>query len=466
MLKDEARHQNAIYKEEEPLDELVLMSTNQMAGPPVTDSAELTFSDGADNLDGSSLFAPPHSGLGDVGDQGFLSLLAGDMGHMPEHLTSSSLVLDAATGGDGGAVPSQPTTGTISSSNQVLPSVKDEGVPPLSSTLQGGVPYQGVPDARDLAIERDFLGELDEIAAQELTRISSSAASSAGPTANAKKSSNKKKNTGPSAQPLHERHVMAGIRNDETKASGASTARSAATSSRGIEKASSESLSLLDDDKENGNNEHKPTRLRYSKGAAPSKYCHVCGRSAKTVSVALCGNNKLGLCRKVVCDKCLIMHQWGDFRSAKESESSWICTHCRGDCPARARCHQYQRNNMRRRLKSSATANQRAAALAGIGGMPRGVAGGGPPIGKAMAGVAHDAGRTGGLMGRRGAPLMGGKMVQDQRQTGKATGAVVDLTPTNIMGASTAFGPAPVGRPPVGAAPGGSSLYSCFDVLE
>lgn len=93
----------------------------------------------------------------------------------------------------------------------------------------------------------------------------------------------------------------------------------------------------------------RPTRLRYSKGAAPSKYCHVCGRSAKTVAVALCGNNRLGLCRKVVCDKCLIMHHFGDYKNARNPDSSWICTHCRGDCPPRARCHQYQRNNMRRR---------------------------------------------------------------------------------------------------------------------
>lgn len=101
----------------------------------------------------------------------------------------------------------------------------------------------------------------------------------------------------------------------------------------------------------------RPARLRYSKGAAPSKYCHVCGRSAKTVSVALCGNNKLGLCRKVVCDKCLIMHHFGDYRTAKNPDSSWVCTHCRGDCPPRARCHQYQRNNMRRRNRNQLGSN-------------------------------------------------------------------------------------------------------------
>lgn len=93
-------------------------------------------------------------------------------------------------------------------------------------------------------------------------------------------------------------------------------------------------------------------RLRYSKGAAPSKYCHVCGRSADTVTVAHCANTRLGLCRKVLCDKCLIIHQTGSANWARENNTSWTCTHCRGVCPYRARCHQYTRNNMRRRVKN------------------------------------------------------------------------------------------------------------------
>lgn len=36
---------------------------------------------------------------------------------------------------------------------------------------------------------------------------------------------------------------------------------------------------------------------------------------------------------------------------AKEKDTTWTCTHCRGVCPRRARCHQYQRNNQRRRLR-------------------------------------------------------------------------------------------------------------------
>lgn len=106
----------------------------------------------------------------------------------------------------------------------------------------------------------------------------------------------------------------------------------------------------------NGNTSAPSTtaKLRYSKGAAPSKYCHVCGRSAKTVSVALCGNNRLGLCRKVVCDKCLLMHQRDSWELAKREGGGWICMHCRNQCPERARCHQYQRNNLKRRMRAAA----------------------------------------------------------------------------------------------------------------
>lgn len=99
----------------------------------------------------------------------------------------------------------------------------------------------------------------------------------------------------------------------------------------------------------------RPTRLRYSKGAPPSKYCHVCGRNSKTVVVAVCANNKVGLCKKVVCNKCLIVHDnkydFTKLRPTKEFWSKWTCTHCRGSCPDKARCHQYQRNNAKRKQK-------------------------------------------------------------------------------------------------------------------
>lgn len=93
-------------------------------------------------------------------------------------------------------------------------------------------------------------------------------------------------------------------------------------------------------------------KLRYSKGAAASKYCHICGRNSKTVVVVQCANVEVGLCRKVVCEKCLIIHQDEMGGLPLQTDSNWKCSHCEGVCPKRARCHQYMKNNMRRRMKS------------------------------------------------------------------------------------------------------------------
>lgn len=94
-------------------------------------------------------------------------------------------------------------------------------------------------------------------------------------------------------------------------------------------------------------------KLRYSEGASASHYCHICGRASNTAQLAACANVKLGLCRKTLCEKCLLLHQSNLFSWAKARNSTWTCTHCRGVCPKRARCHQYQRNNMRRRLQNA-----------------------------------------------------------------------------------------------------------------
>lgn len=94
-------------------------------------------------------------------------------------------------------------------------------------------------------------------------------------------------------------------------------------------------------------------RLRYSEGASASHYCHICGRASNTAQLAACANVRIGLCRKTLCEKCLILHQSNFFQWAKANDTTWTCTHCRGVCPKRARCHQYQRNNMRRRLKNA-----------------------------------------------------------------------------------------------------------------
>lgn len=101
------------------------------------------------------------------------------------------------------------------------------------------------------------------------------------------------------------------------------------------------------------------SKMRYSEGATASNYCHVCGRASNTIELAACANTRIGLCRKVMCDKCLLLHQRSLFYFAKQPNSSWICMHCRNICPKRARCHQYQKNNLRRRLRNE----QRAKAL-------------------------------------------------------------------------------------------------------
>lgn len=96
---------------------------------------------------------------------------------------------------------------------------------------------------------------------------------------------------------------------------------------------------------------HTQPKLRYSKGASASKYCHICGRNSKTVPVSQCANVRLGLCRKVVCEKCLIVYRAEIGPGLPQPNKPWNCTHCTGHCPRRARCHQYTKNNLRRRMK-------------------------------------------------------------------------------------------------------------------
>lgn len=99
-------------------------------------------------------------------------------------------------------------------------------------------------------------------------------------------------------------------------------------------------------------NSEMEAKLRFSKNASPSKYCHVCGRSGDTVPLASCSNVHRGLCRKVVCEKCLLIYRCDKAHIAFRAKSGWVCMHCRGMCPARARCKQYKRNNMKRRSQN------------------------------------------------------------------------------------------------------------------
>lgn len=96
----------------------------------------------------------------------------------------------------------------------------------------------------------------------------------------------------------------------------------------------------------------RASKTRYSKGAAPSHYCHICGRNSR-IEFAKCHNLRLGLCRKVICEKCLILYEPESRSLALDPNSDWKCTHCREKCPERARCKQYTQNNQKRREKKA-----------------------------------------------------------------------------------------------------------------
>jgi hypothetical protein len=375
-----------MVKHNDSLDELILMSTNQLAGPPVLDSHELSFGIDHELDDVSMMFPDAGHSLDDFGDPELVYLLPGDVNL---HLLESQLGIGSLSQNHhyltnlGVFPPNQPDhplpplrqslpkkevmkQGAISNSNPISTHAKlEEITTPVSISEAGKEQYNG--DGIELNTH-DMFEQLDHAQqTREQKRMSSSLAISRSPNSERRphhyvqthngivgKAREKSNDVPPVKQPLD----MVDLSLDSSTAAPANNMQASRENegdrpaARILEEVDSEdarkTAAAIDD--------QKPTRLRYSKGAAPSKYCHVCGRSAKTVSVALCGNNQLGLCRKVVCDKCLIMHQWGDFKAAKEAESSWTCTHCRGQCPPRARCHQYQRNNMRRRLKGGPAA--------------------------------------------------------------------------------------------------------------
>lgn len=93
-------------------------------------------------------------------------------------------------------------------------------------------------------------------------------------------------------------------------------------------------------------------RHRFSEGAAPSKYCHVCGRSSVHASMHVCHFSLQNLCRKVVCHHCVAKYDSDFTLISDNAHIPWSCTHCRGVCPRRARCVQYFRNNERRRVRN------------------------------------------------------------------------------------------------------------------
>ncbi|KAA8493543.1 hypothetical protein FVE85_4680 [Porphyridium purpureum] len=80
----------------------------------------------------------------------------------------------------------------------------------------------------------------------------------------------------------------------------------------------------------------------------PSRFCHICTKSAKVVRQAVCYNVQTGSCRKVICEKCFAENGW-DFELATAPDNEWYCCHCMRICPTRAQCNVYKKNTQRTR---------------------------------------------------------------------------------------------------------------------
>ncbi|PXF45286.1 hypothetical protein BWQ96_04927 [Gracilariopsis chorda] len=114
-----------------------------------------------------------------------------------------------------------------------------------------------------------------------------------------------------------------------------------------------------------GRRQEKRKPRTYSQ-AVPSQHCHICSRRPTTNAPHMvCGNLLQSRCRKTICTKCFERYNW-DLEGARNAEAgTWVCTHCRGECPARAQCVIYNRTSDRRRMK---LINHRKKRGAGNGG--------------------------------------------------------------------------------------------------
>lgn len=61
--------------------------------------------------------------------------------------------------------------------------------------------------------------------------------------------------------------------------------------------------------------------------STPSRFCHLCTRTAKMDVVLVCKNVSRGTCRKVVCFRCVEDQSWN--LQALLEDQNWTCTHCR-----------------------------------------------------------------------------------------------------------------------------------------
>lgn len=134
-------------------------------------------------------------------------------------------------------------------------------------------------------------------------------------------------------------------------------------------------------------------RRRYAKPKS-SRYCHLCARHERAVPMFACGNLDLCICQKSVCLKCFEMYGL-DLAAAKAPRvpgaPKWTCPHCQGNCPKKAKCHSYDRQTIRRRMRTIATKMGMmppAQAALGVGqpGIGGGIPGAMPGAGGGVAG--------------------------------------------------------------------------------
>lgn len=90
-------------------------------------------------------------------------------------------------------------------------------------------------------------------------------------------------------------------------------------------------------------------RTRRYSSARSSRYCHLCARHEKSVPMVGCSNVKQNICQKSVCVKCI--ERYG----LSSSEQNWVCPHCQGKCPPRAKCFAYDRQTAQRRERTIRT---------------------------------------------------------------------------------------------------------------
>lgn len=90
-------------------------------------------------------------------------------------------------------------------------------------------------------------------------------------------------------------------------------------------------------------------RTRRYSSARSSRYCHLCARHEKSVPMVGCSNVQRNICQKSVCVKCI--ERYG----LSSSEQNWVCPHCQGKCPPRAKCFAYDRQTAQRRERTILT---------------------------------------------------------------------------------------------------------------